>query len=431
MTQHFQKAANTPLRGCIRLPGDKSISHRALLFNAMGNGSANVGNLLQSSDVASTMTCLQQLGVSIQEGCIEGCGGQFQAPESILDCGNSGTTIRLLTGILAGQNFTAKLTGDTSLQGRPMARVTGPLTQLGADVSGPDGGRSAPFQIQGGPLINRAIHSPVASAQVKTAVMLAAIQGHGTLLFSEPAISRDHSERMFRAMGVVFEDWTDQDGTHCIRMEGPQQLQATDLEIPGDISSAAFFLVAASVVPGSDLLLQDVGLNPTRTGIIDVLRSMGASIDVTPKAFIAGEPTGHIRVRHRTLRGTTIRGSLVPRLVDEIPVLSVAAAAAEGTTIVEDAHELRFKESDRIDASVHLARSLGAVAEASDGGFTINGKGDFNRGTLIVDAKSDHRVAMSAVIGGLINPKGSRVEDIESISTSFPNFINLLGTLGE
>jgi 3-phosphoshikimate 1-carboxyvinyltransferase len=429
MSSYFQGSASKPLRGTIRLPGDKSISHRALLFNAIARGTATIEQLLDSEDVLRTAECLRQLGVEIHDNKVTGRSGSLQAPNTALNCGNSGTTIRLLAGILAGQRFTSELYGDDSLHRRPMKRVTKPLSVLGASFDGPDKGERLPFTITGGRLQNCSIHSSVASAQVKTAVMLAGIQGEGTLLFSEPTCSRDHSERMFRAMGLDFEDWVESDGTHFIRIEGQQQLSTVDVVVPGDISSAAFFIVAATLIPGSDLRLHNVGLNPTRTGILDALLDMGAAIDISEEHTISGEPAGNIRVRYAPLTGTTVQGSIIPRMIDEIPILAVAAAKATGTTNVLDATELRVKESDRIEASLRLAQGLGAVGQTTANGFTVQGQNDKTRPSLTIDALNDHRVAMAGIIAGLVNPNGSTVSGIESIATSFPNFLQTIGTM--
>jgi 3-phosphoshikimate 1-carboxyvinyltransferase len=400
-----------------------------LIFNAMAGGHATIENLLQSEDVHSTASCLEALGVHFEGRKIFGMNGSFTRPEQPLQCGNSGTTMRLLLGLLAGQRFEATLTGDQSLQSRPMGRVSDPLSQLGASFDGPDGGRTAPLSVIGGSIHNCEVTSSIASAQVKTALMLAALQGQGTLVYSEPVVSRDHSERMLRSMGLSFDDWIESDGTHFIRLQGGQALTARDVTVPGDISSAAFFMVAGSIVPGSDITLENVGLNPTRTGIVDALTAMGGNISIQNRHENSGEPVGDVRVRSAELEGTVIDGSIIPRLVDELPVLAVAAAMARGTTVVGDAAELRVKESDRIDASVSLVRGMGVQAESSPDGFVIEGGGPGIKAGFDVDANGDHRVAMSAVVAGLVTSGETHIAGVDSIATSFPDFLPLIESL--
>lgn len=429
MSTYLRGPATRPLSGTIRIPADKSISHRALIFNAFSNGTAQVEELLDSGDVASTKQCLQALGVEIEGNRIHGRNGTLQAPTHALNCGNSGTTIRILTGLLAGQPFSSALVGDESLQRRPMERITAPLEKLGATFSGPDSGKTAPMTVTGGRLHNRNIHSNIASAQVKTAVMLAGIQGEGTLLFSEPTCSRDHTERMFRAMGIEFNDWIDGGGIHFIEMNGPQKLSSVDVVVPGDFSSAAFFIVAATIVPDSDLMLLNIGLNPTRFGLLEALLSMGASIEISNERTVSGEPVGDIRVQYAPLIGTTIEGNLVTRMIDEIPVFSVAAAMATGVTTISDASELRVKESDRFEASLTLAKALGARVQSEGDGFTIEGSRPVVDGPFRIDASGDHRIAMAATIVGLVNPHGASISSVESIETSFPTFLETIGSL--
>jgi 3-phosphoshikimate 1-carboxyvinyltransferase len=415
--------------GRIQIPPDKSISHRALIFNGFANGLATIDNLLASDDINATATCLKSLGVKINGREIRGCAGRLTSPERPLDCGNSGTTFRLLLGLLAGQPFHSDLRGDESLHRRPMSRVTTPLRQFGVGFEGPSDGKTAPLTIMGGALKNKRIYSPVASAQVKTAMMLAGIQGEGTMYFSQPAGSRDHTERMFRTMGIVFEDWVDKSGTHFIQLDGPQQLKSVDIKVPGDISSAAFFIVAATIIPHSDLLIPTVGLNPTRTGLIDALLAMGASIDISNRHLVSGEPVGDIRVRYAPLCGTVVGGSLVTRMIDEIPIFTIAAAVASGTTTVNDASELRVKESDRFEASLSLARGLGASTTTIGDGFKIDGVTETTTLPIAVDANNDHRLAMAGTIAGLVHQGGASISGIESIQSSFPSFLQKIGSL--
>ena len=388
------------LQGSIRIPGDKSISHRALILNALADGKARVTGLLDSEDVRSTAACLSLLGVEINSGRITGRAGGLNVPAMALDC------------------------GDASLRARPMGRVAAPLAQLGAQFLG--SAETAPLTIRGGNLENASIASSVASAQVKTALMLAAVQGEGTLDFEEPSLSRDHTERMMRAMGVDFEDRIEKDGRHQIRLVGPQQLRATDVDVPGDISSAAFFLVAASICPGSDLTLEHVGVNPSRTGVLDVLEMMGADLELLHHRVVSGEPVADIRVRASQLEAASLSGPLIPRLVDEVPVLGVAMAHAHGSSSVRNAAELRVKESDRVEGTVAIVTGLGAKAVATPDGFDIVGVGSGGTQGISIDATGDHRIAMSALIAGLAAEGETHVFGGEAIASSFPGFLKLL-----
>jgi 3-phosphoshikimate 1-carboxyvinyltransferase len=413
-----------PLVGRIRAPGDKSISHRALMFNGMASGTANATGLLESEDLQSTRRCLEALGVSIEGDRITGAAGTLQSPKRTLDCGNSGTTVRLLMGILAGQNISATLTGDASLQRRPMGRVSSPLQKLGARFSGSSD--RLPVTIHGGGIENQRWESPVASAQVKTAMMLAAIQGEGTLVYVEPHLSRDHTERMMRAMGIEIEEIHHPDGRHEVRVSGGQQLVARDVDVPGDISSAAFFMVAASIVEGSDLVIEHVGLNPSRCGVLDVLRRMGADIEQLDAREVSGEPVADLRIRSSGLMGTEIGGSEIPRLVDELPILAVAAAHAAGPTVVRDASELRVKESDRILGSAAIVEGMGINVETTEDGFVVHGQGTRQMKAFEVDATGDHRIAMSAVVAGLSAKGETVIHGACAIASSFPQFMSLL-----
>ena len=335
--------------------------------------------------------------------------------------------MRLLLGALAGQNFSAELTGDASLRARPMGRVTGPLSQLGARFDGDS--QTAPIHIRGGRLSNTTITSTVASAQVKTAVLLAGLQGEGTLSFSEPALSRDHTERMLDAMGVEFERTIDADGVHTIRLQGQQTPRAVDVEVPGDISSATFFLVAATIVEGSDITIEHVGVNPSRTGALDVLLRMGADITLQNEREVGGEPVADIRVRSSSLEPVRIHGPLIPRLVDEIPVLSVAMAHADGTSRIEDAGELRVKESDRIATTMGILNSLNVEAQEQSDGLTISGGSERSMTPPQIDAGLDHRIAMAALVAGLPLNGETSVGGADSINSSFPNFLDLVEQL--
>jgi 3-phosphoshikimate 1-carboxyvinyltransferase len=424
--EQLQVAPGAALRGTLRVPGDKSISHRSLIFNGIAHGQAKVSGLLGALDVQATRRCMAQLGVQIeasgQDIVVIGRGGHLREPEDVLDCGNSGTSIRLLTGLLAGQDLYAVLTGDVHLRGRPMARVTVPLSQLGARFDGRHGGKMAPLSVRGGGLQVGQMTSKVASAQVKTALMLASLGAEGVLDYREPSLSRDHSERLFRAMGADLE----MDGLGGLKLPGGQALQAVDIQVPGDISSAAFFLVAASITPGSDLVLRGVGLNPTRDGVLHALWAMGADIQVLDKWVSGGEEIGDLRVRHAALHGTEIGGDLIPRLVDEVPVLAIAAAFATGETRFTDCAELRVKESDRLAATAAGLRALGGGVEESPNGLVVQGGsiGALSGGE--VDSCGDHRIAMAFCVAACAAAAPVLVHDTANVATSFPEFPLLL-----
>lgn len=418
---HWKIGPSGALRGRIRVPGDKSISHRSLLFNALATGEARVSGLLRAGDVMSTWACLSALGVEIEDSGdvvkIKGCAGRLQEPNVLLDCGNSGTSFRLLCGLLAGQPFFSVLTGDKHLKKRPMRRITGPLSAMGARFWGPEDASRPPLGLQGGALVAGDYVSPIASAQVKTAMLLAAIQAKGCLRFDEPHRSRDHSERMLRAMGVEI-----QESQGTLLVAGQQSLTAQDVVVPGDISSAAFFMVGACIIPGSDLILEGVGLNPTRSGIVDALLAMGANLEILQLREVSGEKIADIRIRYSALKGTRIHGSIIPRLVDELPVLAVAAACAEGETVFEDAGELRVKESDRIAATAAGLLANGIEVEETADGMRIQG-GRLQGGR--VDASGDHRIAMAFAIAALAGGD-SYIDDVDNVVTSFPSFRRLL-----
>lgn len=408
-----------PLRGRVRVPGDKSISHRALIFNGLARGEARVQGLLDALDVRSTAACMRLLGARIDGDRVVGVGGRVQEPAEVLDCGNSGTSMRLLTGLLAGQPVHAVLTGDIHLRRRPMDRVAQPLRQMGARIDGREGGRLAPLAVRGGGLRGLSWRSPVASAQVKTALVLAALGGEGELRFEEPSPSRDHTERMLAAMGVQLR----QEGG-ALLVAGGQIPEAVDVVVPGDISSAAFFLVAAAITPGSELLLENVGVNPTRDGVLEVLEAMGASIERRNLRVAGGEPVADLLIRHSALRGVEIGGALIPRLIDELPVLAVAAAYAQGVTTIRDAQELRVKESDRAAATVAGLRALGGRAEERPDGLVVEGA-PLRPGA--VDARGDHRIAMAFAVAACGLPQGEvHIADTDNIATSFPEFPRLL-----
>ena len=423
--KHWTISPSGPLRGRIRVPGDKSVSHRSLLFNGLAHGEGEIEGLLRAKDVLSTWACLEALGVRIEDLGSKvrswGSGGLLNEPESVLDCGDSGTTFRLLCGVLSGQPFFSVLTGDRHLKKRPMRRVTVPLTTMGARFWGAQGAEYPPIGVLGGNLRADSYVSKVASAQVKSAMMLAAIQAsEGTLRYREPHLSRDHSERMMSAMGISME----RENGELIVPSG-QQLQASSVVVPGDISSAAFFMVAALIVPGSDLILEGVGTNPTRSGILDVLRAMNGSIETLDETMVSGERIATLRVRHSALKATRVEGPLIPRLVDELPVLSVAAACAEGETVIADAAELRVKESDRIASTAAGLSANGIRVEETPDGLRIQG-GRLTGGR--VASAGDHRIAMAFAIAALAGGT-SEIQDVENVSTSFPQFRALLDSV--
>lgn len=419
-----------PLQGEIRVPGDKSISHRAVIAGALACGETVVENFLKGRDCLSTIACLRQVAGDIfrfdgPQLIINGRGREgWREPDDVLDCGNSGTTIRLLTGLLAAQPFFSVLTGDASLRRRPMGRVAAPLRQMGAQIDGREEGRFAPLAIRGSKLHGAEILLPVASAQVKSACILAALFAEGVTAIEEPAPSRDHTERMLAAAGARIE----KEGRRITVYPG-KELKPLHLRVPGDISSAAFFLVAASIVPGSHVVIKDVGLNPTRDGIVRVLRQMGADIAVKNLREEAGEPVGDLEVRAASLRGTEVRGEIIPTLIDEIPVLAVAALAAQGETVVRDAEELRVKESDRISMMVRELSKMGAAIEELPDGFVVKG-GKPLKGAE-VESHGDHRIAMALAVAGLIAERETVVHGAEWIDISYPGFAQDLQRLQE
>lgn len=422
-----QKAAR--LRGTVKVPGDKSISHRALLLGALAQGETTIEGFLPAQDCWSTVGCLEALGVEIirKSGTclvVRGAGRYgLREPESVLEAGNSGTTMRLLLGVLAGQPFYAVINGDASLRRRPMDRVVEPLTRMGARIWGRSGGRFAPLSIQGtADLRPLSYRLPVASAQVKSALLLAGLQAEGITSIVEPAPTRDHTERMLRDFGVEVRT-----EPGYIEVMGPCSLRGTAIDVPGDFSAAAFFLVAALIVPGSEVLLLDVGVNPTRTGLLEVLKDMGADIQVGPVRYRGSEPAADLLVRHSPLRSSEVGGDLIPRLIDEVPILAVAATQAEGTTIIRDAAELTVKESNRLKAMAEELTRLGARAEATEDKLVIEGPARL-RGARC-QSHGDHRVAMALAVAGLVAEGSTTIEGAECIAISFPDFLDKLGTL--
>lgn len=414
------------LRGDVTPPGDKSISHRAAIFNAIADGEARVENYGTGADLASTLRVLRGLGTQIErhdDGAFTVRGGILSEPSDILNTGNSGTTTRLMAGVLAGQPFMSVMTGDRSIRSRPMARIVDPLRLMGADVDGRDGGRLAPLTFRGGSLHGIEYRMPVASAQVKSALLLAGLFAEGETTLEQPAVSRDHTELMFRSMGVeVVEDGL----TVSVR---PGRLTAMDVTVPADISSAAYWLVAGVCHPDAEVRVRNVGVNPTRTGILDALAMMGADVSVENERTEGGEAVADLVARSSNLRAAEIGGDLIPRLVDEVPVLALAACFAEGTTVIRDASELRVKESDRLTASrVELSRS-GAQVEELDDGLRITGGRSLQGATHRTYA--DHRIAMTMGVAGLVAAGETTVQSAQTASVSYPTFWDDLGSLGE
>jgi len=423
----------TGLRGALQVPGDKSISHRAALFGALATGATRIQNYLRSHDCLATVRCLQALGIAIEENAEGGVtihGGGLHGlcpPDVPLDCGGSGTTMRLLAGILAGQGFSSTLTENEALQRRPMQRITDPLQRMGANITGREGGRLPPLHISGGSLRGIDYHLPVASAQVKSAILLAGLYATGPTIIHEPGPARDHTERMLSAMGA---DIHVAGGVITLHPEATQRhpLQPLDIKVPGDISAAAFFIVGACVAPGSVLRLPGVGTNPTRTGLLDILREMGGQIMLENERLVGGEPVADIVVESSLLHAAQVGGEIVPRMIDEFPILAVAATQAEGTTVVRGAAELRVKETDRIAATVSELAHLGARIEECPDGFVIEGPTVLRGATVF--AHGDHRLAMALAIAGTLAEGRTIIEGAESIADSFPGFEEMLSSIG-
>lgn len=417
----------TGLRGVVHVPGDKSISHRAVMFGALAKGTTSVTHFLEGADCLSTISCFQKMGIEIEKQddkvLIHGKGLRgLNSPREILDAGNSGTTTRLIAGILAGQKFISELDGDASLRSRPMKRIMDPLNAMGADIRCRGENNCLPLRIVGHPLT--AIHytSPVASAQVKSCVLLAGMYADGVTSVTEPFLSRNHSEIMLRSFGA---DIRSEGTTVSIRPE--PDLLAQDITVPGDISSAAFFIAAGLLTPGSEILLKNVGINPTRAGILKVCQDMGADITLL-NADYSGEPAADILVRTSSLKGTVIQGADIPTLIDELPVIAVMAAFAGGTTVIRDAAELRVKESDRIAVMTDNLRRMGADVEETEDGMIIHGGRPLHG--AVIDPRLDHRVAMSFAVAGTVCERTMDILDGDCVRISYPDFYKDLYSLG-
>ena len=422
------------LRGEITAPGDKSVSHRAVIFNALSNtNTAKITNFSPGADCSSTEQIMKSLGVEITRKLgdkdagdtltVKGVGLEgLVEPDDILNAGNSGTTTRLMSGILAGQDFLSVLTGDQSLKTRPMGRVVNPLTTMGAKISGRANNTLAPLVFHGGYLRGINYDMPVASAQLKSCLLLAGLRADGITNLSQPAESRDHTERMLSAMGAELK----KEGLNLILQ--PSELETIDVEVPGDISSAAFWMIAAVCHPDAELLIRNVGVNPTRSGIITALKSMNARLKLMDERQVAGEPVADVLVQTSDLKGIELSGEIVPLLIDEIPVIAVAAALAEGETVIKDAQELRVKESDRIESSISWLRASGINAEGTADGMIIAGNEKINGGSF--QSYDDHRLAMSLGIAGLISEQPITISDPDVAAISYPGFWGAVKELG-
>jgi 3-phosphoshikimate 1-carboxyvinyltransferase len=413
-----------PITGEITVPGDKSIAHRAVIFGSIAMGRSRIFNLSGGDDNSRTVRAFRQMGVEIirdsEALCINGHGWDgLRAPGERIDCGNSGTTMRLLSGVLAGRPFSSELDGDASLRQRPMQRIIDPLNLMGARLCSKAGSGLAPLEICGGNLAGIRYRMPVASAQVKSAIVLAALQARGVSMIEEPQKSRDHTEVMLRGFGGSLGI----DGS-LITIEGGQSLRAQDVRVPGDISSAAFFLVAGAIIPGSDLTIRNVGLNPTRDGVVEILGRMGANLECFNERYEAGERVTDIRVRAAELKAVRVGPELVARTIDEYPILSIAAARADGVTTFLDVKELRYKESDRISAMTEGLRRLGVAVEEREDSLSIQGSGRLKGGEI--RSYADHRIAMAFAIAGLCSEVGIAIDDAACVDISFPSFFDLL-----
>lgn len=423
----FQKVQS--LQGEIAVPGDKSISHRAIMFGSLAKGTTEIYNFLQGADCLSTISCFEKMGIVVENtGDVVKVHGKglhgLSKPSDILDVGNSGTTARLMSGILSAQNFSSIMTGDASIQKRPMKRVTAPLSQMGANIVSERGNDCCPLLIQGSSLTGISYQSPVASAQVKSAILLAGLYADGTTSVTEPYTSRNHTELMLEQFGVP----VSVNGT-TVSISKVEELQSQTITVPGDISSAAFFLVAGLITPNSCIRLTNVGINETRSGILDVCRAMGANITLENVKNDCGEPVADIIVKTSELKGTVLEGALIPRLIDEIPIIAVMACFANGTTIIKDAEELKVKESNRLDIMVNYLSQMGADIEGTEDGMIIRGGKPLHG--ITVDSNHDHRIAMSFAIASLVCDGTMDIQGSECVTISYPKFYEDLERLSK
>lgn len=408
------------LKGELAVPGDKSISHRSVMFGSIAKGTTEIHNFLQGADCLSTISCFQKMGINIenqgQTVLVHGQGLRgLKRPDTTLDCGNSGTTTRLISGILAAQNFDTVLTGDASIQKRPMNRIIEPLSRMGACIKSIPGGGCAPLAITGGPLHGIDYQSPVASAQVKSAILLAGLYAEGKTHILEPFLSRNHTELMLKQFGAELQIA----GADAI-ISPAKELYGQKITIPGDLSSAAYFIAAGLMIPGSEILIRRTGINPTRDGILKVCQEMGGDITLLNRDSASGEPTADILVKHSSLHGITIGGAIIPTLIDELPIIAVMACMAEGKTVIRDAAELKVKESNRIEVMVRNLTAMGAQVTETDDGMIIQGQKPLHG--AVIDSKSDHRIAMTFAIAGLCADNVTEIKGSECVNISYPGF---------
>ncbi len=417
------------LQGEVTIPGDKSISHRSVMFGSIANGATEISNYLQGADCLSTISCFQKMGIDIENKgdrvIVRGKGLRgLKRPDTVLDCGNSGTTTRLISGILSAQNFDVVLTGDDSIKKRPMNRIIEPLTLMGAHIRSAAGNGCAPLEITGGPLHGIHYTSKVASAQVKSAILLAGLYAEGETRVTEPYVSRNHSEIMLRHFGADVRT----EGTTAV-IKPASYLDGRQIQVPGDISSAAYFICAGLMVPGSKILIRNVGVNPTRAGILKAAKDMGGDITLLNERSGSGEPTADILVRSSSLRGTVIEGALIPTLIDELPMIAAMACVADGETVIRDAAELKVKESNRLEVMVRCLSSMGADVTETEDGMIIRG-GRPLRGAVI-DSRLDHRIAMTFAVAGLCADGETQILGAQCVNISYPEFYRDLAKLTE
>ena len=417
------------LRGEINIPGDKSISHRSIMFGSIALGTTEITNFLKGADCLSTIDCFRKMGVQIDETddkiIVHGKGLHgLTAPSSILNVGNSGTTTRLMSGILAGQTFSSEMSGDDSLNSRPMARIMKPLNSMGANITSINGNNCAPLHVEPGTLKGIHYDSPVASAQVKSAILLAGLYADGETSVTEPALSRNHTELMLNGFGASVTSVMNEDGSATATIKPCKELYGQKIEVPGDISSAAYFIAAGLLTPDSEILVKNVGTNETRAGFIKVCQAMGADITLVNESVQGGEPRADVLVKTSKLNGTVVEGDIIPTLIDEIPMIAVMAACAEGTTIIKDAAELKVKETNRIDTVVTNLKAMGTDITPTDDGMIINGNGRLKGAEI--ESYLDHRIAMAFAIAGLVADGETEIKNAQCVDVSFPDFFKML-----